>query len=81
MKDKFIGEFGVYDLTVNGQECLFEERLSPVNSKLAILYCFAFMVGIILIHQMVKWCHERGHLKPIYSAFHKGRVAIGLEVR
>ena len=81
VKDRSIGEFGVYDLMVNGEECVFQEMLSPVNPHLAILYCTVFFIGMALIHQLVKWCHEKDYFKPIYSTYHEARVTMGFEVR
>ena len=62
---KHLGEFGVYDLTINNDGCSFSTALQPVNEYLAILYSFLIILGLVLVYNLISFGRHRGYLSPV----------------
>lgn len=69
---KHIGEFGVYDLTVDVNvdgkaSCDFSNALDPVNAYLAILYSLLIILGIVVVYNLVCLALQKGYLTSIQN--------------
>ena len=62
---KHLGEFGVYDLTINKDGCIFSTAFEPVNEYLAILYSFLIILGLVLVYNVISFGRHRGYLSPV----------------